>query len=126
MTLGGREEGGAQHINTRSCQVRFVSSYYCQVFCTPQGEQERNLEKWGRRRCRQTSCRDRRGRFIHLTRETVKLPFESWVYHSRRYMSAIRYGRGNNKTRLTAPVVFTCRAAMYKSPEESAWGALPC
>lgn len=42
---GGRVEGGAQHINTRSCQVRFVSSYYCQVFCRPQGEQERNLEK---------------------------------------------------------------------------------
>lgn len=32
MILGDKVEGGAQQINTGSCQVRFVSSYYCQVF----------------------------------------------------------------------------------------------
>lgn len=44
MILGDRVEGGTQQINTGSCQVRFVSSYYCQVFCTPQGEQEKLWE----------------------------------------------------------------------------------
>lgn len=34
MIPGDRVEGGAQQINTGSCQIRFVSSYYCQVLHT--------------------------------------------------------------------------------------------
>lgn len=75
MILGDKVEGGAQQINTGSCQVRFVSSYYRQVFAHLKESKQEAL----RSDAEGTNfCRDSGGGLTHLIRETVKLLLEGW------------------------------------------------